>query len=536
MKSIRLLISALMLSVSSLLMFVAPHAFAAPITWTGTAGDHKFSTGTNWSGNVAPTTGDSLIFDNTSATDLTPSNDMVGASFAGITFQGSGSTAFAVAGTAFTLTGNITNTTALSQSIDNDITVSGTRTIATGTGAIMLSGVVDGSGSINKTGTGGLWLTGNNAAYTGTITATAGDLVAGTANAFGPGTSPGAVANDGATIALSDCNAFDLNSNLSLTGLSSDTTGDFPKPKLAIDVGACAGGGTDESYGFAANNATVTLKGTMTLGSDITFAGLDSTTTITGALSGAHQLTMLPGYAGKLVVNSSSNTSSTANGTLESAAFTKTLSDNQAAHTVGIAGNTVLTIDGTRGDTTVGSGATLMGGGTVGALDVQSGGTVAPGHSPGCITSGNLVLNGAYNAEIGGTTACTEYDQLKVTGTVDITGATLNVSLFNGFKPAVGQKYTIIDNDASDAVTGTFAGLAQGATVTVGGYTLSVSYTGGDGNDVVLTVTGGAPNTGFALIANNPFVGTSLILAAAGTIAFMARRQLKPAVARSKRR
>src|SRR5262249_34827358 len=47
----------------------------------------------------------------------------------------------------------------------------------------------------------------------------------------------------------------------------------------------------------------------------------------------------------------------------------------------------------------------------------------------------------------------------------------------------------------TDAVVGTFAGLAQGATVLIGGRPFTISYTGGDGNDVVLTVPGAAPRT-----------------------------------------
>jgi hypothetical protein len=53
----------------------------------------------------------------------------------------------------------------------------------------------------------------------------------------------------------------------------------------------------------------------------------------------------------------------------------------------------------------------------------------------------------------------------------------------------VGATFTIINNDGTDAVTGTFAGLAQGATFVVGGETFQINYKGGDGNDVTLTCT-----------------------------------------------
>jgi uncharacterized repeat protein (TIGR01451 family) len=52
--------------------------------------------------------------------------------------------------------------------------------------------------------------------------------------------------------------------------------------------------------------------------------------------------------------------------------------------------------------------------------------------------------------------------------------------------------FVLIANDGGDAITGTFAGLAEGATTTISGQTFSVSYIGGTGNDVVLTRA--APN------------------------------------------
>ena len=41
-------------------------------------------------------------------------------------------------------------------------------------------------------------------------------------------------------------------------------------------------------------------------------------------------------------------------------------------------------------------------------------------------------------------------------------------------------------------MTGTFAGLPQGATFLAGGQLFAISYIGGTGNDIVVTRTGGA--------------------------------------------
>ena len=70
----------------------------------------------------------------------------------------------------------------------------------------------------------------------------------------------------------------------------------------------------------------------------------------------------------------------------------------------------------------------------------------------------------------------------------------LNVTL--GFAPAPGVILTLVDNISVGAVTGTFTGLAEGATVTAtyGGDTFrfAISYVGGTGNDIILTRAGGS--------------------------------------------
>ena len=59
--------------------------------------------------------------------------------------------------------------------------------------------------------------------------------------------------------------------------------------------------------------------------------------------------------------------------------------------------------------------------------------------------------------------------------------------------PPIGTLFTILDKTGAGAITGTFNGLAEGATVTVGAVGMVISYAGGTGNDVTLLVqtTGG---------------------------------------------
>ncbi|EKE78910.1 beta strand repeat-containing protein [Oceanibaculum indicum] len=139
---------------------------------------------------------------------------------------------------------------------------------------------------------------------------------------------------------------------------------------------------------------------------------------------------------------------------------------------------------------TVASGGTLGGTGMVaGTVTVQSGGTIAAGSSPGTLKTGDLTLlaGGTASFELDGTTAGTQHDQIDVTGTVDLGGATLSLDL--GYTPTDGDSYIIIENDGVDVVTGTFSGLAEGASLSSGGYSFKISYAGGDGNDVVLTAS-----------------------------------------------
>jgi autotransporter-associated beta strand protein len=180
------------------------------------------------------------------------------------------------------------------------------------------------------------------------------------------------------------------------------------------------------------------------------------------------------------------------------------------------------------GAVTVSNAGTILGGtGTIGTVSVGAGANIAPGNggnNTGILTTGALTLASASNfrVDINGTTAGT-FDQLNVaTGGVTITGS--NVVITVGTTLAVGQTFTILSKVAAGAITGTFAGIPQGGTV-VGsnGTVFSVSYTGGDGNDIVLTVVQ-AP-----VPESSTWMGGALAIAG---LAFMQRRRLKRLIAR----
>jgi len=74
--------------------------------------------------------------------------------------------------------------------------------------------------------------------------------------------------------------------------------------------------------------------------------------------------------------------------------------------------------------------------------------------------------------------------------TVNVAPITLSGNLAVGdyVVAPVGTVYTIIGNQTGNAVAGAFAGLPEGATFTSGANTFRISYLGGSGHDVTLTV------------------------------------------------
>lgn len=154
--------------------------------------------------------------------------------------------------------------------------------------------------------------------------------------------------------------------------------------------------------------------------------------------------------------------------------------------------------------------ATFGGIGTTGAVTVNGGGTVAPGNSPGILNTGDVTLNSGSTLAIeanGSVTAGTDYDQLNVTGTVTLGGATLSTS--GTITSSPGQVLTIVNNDDTDTISGTFAGLAEGDIVAINGVEFVISYVGGSGNDVTLSQTSSVSITALSASINEGHSSTT---------------------------
>ncbi len=146
-----------------------------------------------------------------------------------------------------------------------------------------------------------------------------------------------------------------------------------------------------------------------------------------------------------------------------------------------VATNTLFTVE-------FGTGQTLKGNGAfVGGLIMDSGSTLSPGLSPGTLTMvGDLTLESAstLEVELNGLTAGSQYDQLLFSGgswSLTLNNPVLNVVL--GFTPAYGDTFQIVSGFST--VSGTFNGLPNGSTFTVGSTLFQIDY---NSSDITLTV------------------------------------------------
>jgi autotransporter-associated beta strand protein/ELWxxDGT repeat protein len=132
--------------------------------------------------------------------------------------------------------------------------------------------------------------------------------------------------------------------------------------------------------------------------------------------------------------------------------------------------------------------ATLGGGGVI-TGNVGGAGTISAGSSPGVLTvNGDFAPGGILPFEINSPFAIagSDYDQLAVNGSVILSGSSLSLITTGSPAPASPQTLVLIANDGNDPISGTFTGLPEGSSITIGATDFSISYVGGTGNDVVL--------------------------------------------------
>ena len=160
-----------------------------------------------------------------------------------------------------------------------------------------------------------------------------------------------------------------------------------------------------------------------------------------------------------------------------------------------------LLINNTSGSGT-GSGAVQVNAGTLGGIGTIAGavtiGTgsgpgafLSPGQSPGTLTiQSALTLNSdaTYKFELNSSTAAA--DKVIANGVTIGMGAQFSFTDLGNGALALGTAFTVIDDAAVSPISGTFSNLRDGSMFTANGNTFLVSYEGGDGNDLTLTVEG----------------------------------------------
>lgn len=147
----------------------------------------------------------------------------------------------------------------------------------------------------------------------------------------------------------------------------------------------------------------------------------------------------------------------------------------------------------------------LIGAGTISSLSLfsTSGATyIAPGPGIAKLTLTNLSTQGAGPVELQfdlkGTTAGISYDQLVLLGSSDL--STVSFDLNVGYQPQVGDVLELIDYQRNGTLLPA-VGTPEGTILTADGYQFRLSYRGGTGNDVTVTVV---PEPSLAALVMGP--------------------------------
>ncbi len=93
---------------------------------------------------------------------------------------------------------------------------------------------------------------------------------------------------------------------------------------------------------------------------------------------------------------------------------------------------------------------------------------------------------GAYRVTLNSTTPAA--NEVVANGVTIESGATVFLRDIGARTIATGAIFTILSNTSANPIGGTFANLADGSTLNLNGNNFVVSYEGGDGNDLTLTV------------------------------------------------
>jgi len=353
--------------------------------------------------------------------------------------------------------------------------------------------------------------TGNLAVNGGTISAH-GDVYVGAAT-----NTNGTVTQTGGQVTINPANALRFRSTGSYSGTYNLNGGMLTL--AAIDYTDATTQHVNFDGGTLQCNGTLNTNMPMTINAGgATFDTNGNSATLGGVLTGAGALAKTGD--GTLTLTAANNYASAT--TIGQGTLALTGGGSIAGSLIDVHENATFDVSGvTTSPYTLAAGQTLQGKGTViGDLSIL--GAVAPGSTPGILHTDSLWFESGseLQIEINGPVPGIDYDQLDVTGSVNLaSGVALQTTL--GFAPPMGGQFVLINNDGdTDPVVGQFDGLPEGATLSMsyGGepYSFLITYKGLSGNDVVLT--------------NVPEPGALVLLALGGLMAgagYVARRHAK---------
>lgn len=384
---------------------------------------------------------------------------------------------------------------------EGGIVVEGMLLFDQANGTVHLEKDISGSGEIKvSSGAGSAVLGGDNSAFTGTYSVTAGLLETGSANGLGGLDGMAALEMTDGTVLLHEATQFaglsgtggTVDTDLAMLVVNQDSDTEFAGNIVGTGGIVKLGSGrlrlsgtNDFDYTSQVLEGTLELDGGQALGdatnvaveegaqlvvlSDETIGGLAlyggtllvaDTETLKAGLVYLHDGTVEGGAVEADVFDLESgevNSVLTGSGALAKSSSNTVVLNGQNDFS---GGTTVsegeLVVNGAIGDVVV-EGGTLSGTGSVGAMTVASGATVAPGASIGTLSAGGDIVfesGSLYEVEIG---AAGESDLLSTTGAVTLDGGVVSVTALADFE--VGTSYQILHADGGgsgefDGVTG----------------------------------------------------------------------------------
>lgn len=208
-----------------------------------------------------------------------------------------------------------------------------------------------------------------------------------------------------------------------------------------------------------------------------TIENISGTNTLSGTLTRNGALTLIS-TAGKLTIHGNiENTNNSLN--LQGDGDGEITGSINTAFSVAKSGNGTWTLSGPsthNNSTTVNGGKLVLTNSLAGPLTVF-GGTLAPLGSPSTTSSLNLQPSATFEVIPG--------DVLTASSTVTLAG---NLSLVAPPGLTPGTSYTILNKTSSGLISGSFSGRSEGSVFSMVGYQWQITYRGGDGNDLVVTL------------------------------------------------